>query len=137
MNVDLNALYAVQNFLQLVNDNWTVIIVIVALLISIGKKAKEFFSKSDDEKIAIAKKQVQETMLKLITDAEIDWKDYKKAGSVKRAQVIEEIFEKYPVLSKVTDQEALIAWIDETIDDALKTMREVFTENKTVESEVK
>lgn len=137
MNVDLNALYAIQNFLQLVNDNWTVIIVIVALLISIGKKAKEFFSKSDDEKIAIAKKQVQETMLKLITDAEIDWQDYKKSGSVKRAQVIEEIFEKYPVLSKVTDQEALIAWIDETIDDALKTMREVFTENKTVESEVK
>lgn len=137
MNVDFNALYAVQNFLQLVNDNWTVIIVIVALLISIGKKAKEFFSKSDDEKIAIAKKQVQETMLKLITDAEIDWQDYKKSGSVKRAQVIEEIFEKYPVLSKVTDQEALIAWIDETIDDALKTMREVFTENKTVESEVK
>lgn len=137
MNVDLNALYAIQNFLQLVNDNWTVIIVIVALLISIGKKAKEFFSKSDDEKIAIAKKQVQETMLKLITDAEIDWQDYKKSGSVKRAQVIEEIFEKYPVLSKVTDQEALIAWIDETIDDALKTMREIFTENKTVESEVK
>lgn len=137
MNVDFNALYAIQNFLQLVNDNWTVIIVIVALLISIGKKAKEFFSKSDDEKIAIAKKQVQETMLKLITDAEIDWQDYKKSGSVKRAQVIEEIFEKYPVLSKVTDQEALIAWIDETIDDALKTMREVFTENKDIESEVK
>lgn len=137
MNVDFNALYAIQNFLQLVNDNWTVIIVIVALLISIGKKAKEFFGKSDDEKIAIAKKQVQETMLKLITDAEIDWQDYKKSGSVKRAQVIEEIFEKYPILSKVTDQEALIAWIDETIDDALKTMREVFTENKTVESEVK
>ena len=137
MNIDFNALYAVQNFLQLVNDNWTVIIVIVALLISIGKKAKEFFSKSDDEKIAIAKKQVQETMLKLITDAEIDWQDYKKSGSVKRAQVIEEIFEKYPILSKVTDQEALIAWIDETIDDDLKTMREVFTENKTVESEVK
>lgn len=137
MNVDFNALYAIQNFLQMVNDNWTVIIVIVALLISIGKKAKEFFSKSDDEKIAIAKKQVQETMLKLITDAEIDWRDYKKAGSVKRAQVIEEIFEKYPILSRVTDQEALIAWIDETIDDALKTMREVFTENKDVESEVK
>lgn len=137
MNVDFNALYAIQNFLQLVNNNWTVIIVIVALLISIGKKAKEFFSRSDDEKIAIAKKQVQETMLKLITDAEIDWQDYKKSGSVKRAQVIEEIFEKYPVLSKVTDQEALIAWIDETIDDALKTMREVFTENKIVESEVK
>lgn len=137
MTVDFNILYAIQNFLQLVNDNWTVIIVIVALIISISKKAKEFFSKNDEEKIEIAKKHVQETILKLITDAEIDWQDYKKSGSVKRAQVIEEIFEKYPVLSKVTDQEALIAWIDETIDDALKTMRKVFTENEAAESEEK
>ena len=137
MTVDFNILYAIQNFLQLVNDNWTVIIVIVALIISISKKAKEFFGKNDEEKIEIAKKHVQETILKLITDAEIDWQDYKKSGSVKRAQVIEEIFEKYPVLSKVTDQEALIAWIDETIDDALKTMRKVFTENEAAESEEK
>lgn len=137
MTVDFNILYAIQNFLQLVNDNWTVIIVIVALIISISKKAKEFFSKNDEEKIEIAKKHVQETILKLITDAEIDWQDYKKSGSVKRAQVIEEIFEKYPVLSKVTDQEALIAWIDETIDESLKTMRKVFTENEAAESEEK
>lgn len=137
MTVDFNILYAIQNFLRLVNDNWTVIIVIIALIISISKKAKEFFSKNDEEKIEIAKKHVQETILKLITDAEIDWQDYKKSGSVKRAQVIEEIFEKYPVLSKVTDQEALIAWIDETIDDALKTMRKVFTENEAAESEEK
>lgn len=137
MNVDFNILIAIQNFLQLVNDNWTVIIVIAALGISIEKKVKEFFSKTDEEKIEIAKKHIQETMLKLITDAEIDWQDYKKAGSVKRAQVIEEIFEKYPVLSKATDQESLIAWIDETIDESLKTMREVFTENETAESEEK
>lgn len=135
MNIDVNMLYGIQNFLQFVNDNWTVIIVIIALIISIWKKAKDFFSKSDDEKIAIAKKQVSETMLKLITDAEIDWQEYKKAGSVKRAQVIEEIFEKYPVLSKVTDQESLIKWIDDEIDNALKTMRKVFSENEVTESE--
>lgn len=135
MNIDVNMLYGIQNFLQLVNDNWTVIIVIIALIISIWKKAKDFFSKSNDKKIAIAKKQVSETMLKLITDAEIDWQDYKKSGSVKRAQVIEEIFEKYPVLSKVTDQESLIKWIDDEIDNALKTMRKVFGENEVAESE--
>ena len=135
MNIDVNMLYGIQNFLQLVNDNWTVIIVIIALIISIWKKAKDFFSKSDDEKIAIAKKQVSETMLKLITDAEIDWQEYKKAGSVKRAQVIEEIFEKNPILSKVTDQESLIKWIDDEIDNALKTMRKVFGENEVTESE--
>lgn len=135
MNVDFNILYAIQNFLQLINDNWTVIIIIVALIISIARKAKDFFSKSDDEKIEIAKKQIQQTMLKLVTDAETDYLEWKHAGSVKRAQVIEEIFETYPVLSKVTDQEELIKWIDNVIDESLETMRKVFEENKTIEGE--
>lgn len=137
MNVDFNALQSIQNFLQFINDNWTAVVVIVALIVSIANKAKELFNKSDDEKIAIAKKQIQEIMLKLVTDAEIDWQEYKKAGSVKRAQVIDEIFEMYPILSKVTDQKTLISWIDETIDDALKTMRDLFAENNSAESEAK
>ena len=137
MNVDLNVLYAIQNFLQLVNDNWTVIIVIIGLVIAIAQKAKAFFSKSDDEKIEIAKKQIQQTMLKLVTDAETDYLEWKNAGSVKRAQVIEKIFETYPILSKVTNQEELIKWIDEVIDESLETMRKVFEENKTVEGEDK
>lgn len=137
MNVDFNVLYAIQNFLQLVNDNWTVIIVIISLVIAIAQKAKAFFNKSDDEKIEIAKKQIQQTMLKLVTDAETDYLEWKNAGSVKRAQVIEKIFETYPILSKVTDQEELIKWIDEVIDESLETMRKVFEENKTVEGEDK
>lgn len=137
MNVDFNVLYAIQNFLQLVNDNWTVIIVIIGLVIAIAQKAKAFFNKSDDEKIEIAKKQIQQTMLKLVTDAETDYLEWKNAGSVKRAQVIEKIFETYPILSKVTDQEELIKWIDEVIDESLETMRKVFEENKTVEGEDK
>ena len=137
MNVDFNVLYAIQNFLQLVNDNWTVIIVIIGLVIAIAQKAKAFFSKSDDEKIEIAKKQIQQTMLKLVADAETDYLEWKNAGSVKRAQVIKKIFETYPILSKVTDQEELIKWIDEVIDESLETMRKVFEENKTVEGEDK
>lgn len=137
MNVDFNALQSIQNFLQFINDNWTAVVIIVALIVSIANKAKELFNKSDDEKIVIAKKQIQEIMLKLVTDAEIDWQEYKKAGSVKRAQVIDEIFEMYPILSKVTDQNTLISWIDETIDDALKTMRDLFAENDPTESEAK
>nr|DAQ07341.1 MAG TPA: holin [Caudoviricetes sp.] len=137
MNVDFNVLYAIQNFLQLVNDNWTVIIVIIGLVIAIAQKAKAFFSKSDDEKIEIAKKQIQQTMLKLVTDAETDYLEWKNAGSVKRAQVIKKIFETYPILSKVTDQEELIKWIDEVIDESLETMRKVFEENKIVEGEDK
>lgn len=129
MNVDLNILHGIQNFLQFINDNWTSIIVIIGLIIAITKKAKNFFSKSDEEKIAIAKKQIKETMLRLVTDAEVDYFEWVSAGSIKRAQVIEQVFEMYPILSKVTNQEELIEWVDDVIDEALETMREIFAEN--------
>jgi hypothetical protein len=129
MNIDLNILHGVQNFLQFINDNWTSIIVIIGLIIAIVKKAKDFFSKTDEEKIAIAKKQIKETMLRLVTDAEVDYCEWVSAGSIKRAQVIEQVFEMYPILSKVTNQEKLIEWIDDVIDEALETMREIFAEN--------
>lgn len=126
----MNFLTGIQNFLQIINDNWTTIIVIIGLVIAIIKKAKDYFSKSDEEKIEIAKKQIQETILKMISDAEVDYEEWNKAGSIKRSQVINEIFEKYPVLSKVTDQEQIIEWIDKTIDESLKTLREIVSNNK-------
>lgn len=115
----------IQNFLSLVNDNWTGIMVVIGLMLAIYKKAKDYFSKSNDEKIAIAKEQIKERMLKMITDAEIDFEEWNKAGSIKRSQVIGEIFEKYPVLSKSINQKELINWIDEEIDNSLKTLRKV------------
>lgn len=136
MNIDFNILYGIQNFLQFINDNWTAVTIIVALIISISKKAKDFLSKSDDEKIAIAKKQIQETMLKLITDAEVDYLEWVKAGDIKRSQVIKQIFEMYPVLSKVTNQEEIIVWIDEIINESLKTMREIFENSKDIEKAI-
>lgn len=120
----------IKNFLQFVNDNWTTIIIIISLCIALYQKIKNYVSKSNDEKIAVAKKQVQEVILKLISDAEFDYAEFVKAGSIKRAQVIKKIFEDYPVLAKVTDQTALIEWIDETIDNALKTLREIVAMNK-------
>jgi hypothetical protein len=35
----------------------------------------------------------------------------------------------YPILSKVTDQEHLITWIDEQIDNALHELRSVIKKN--------
>lgn len=120
----------IKNFLQFINDNWTTIIIIISLCIALYQKIKNYVSKSNDEKIAVAKKQVQEVILKLISDAEFDYAEFVKAGSIKRAQVIKKIFEDYPVLAKVTDQTALVEWIDETIDNALKTLREIVAMNK-------
>lgn len=126
----MNILNGVQNFLQLVNDNWTTILVCIGLVIAIARKAKAFFSKSDDEKVEIAKAQIRETILKMVTEAEVDYEEWNKAGSIKRAQVINQIYSEYPVLSKVVDQTALTEWIDGVIDDSLKTLREIVAENK-------
>ena len=120
-----------QKFLQLLNDNWTSILVCIGLVIGIVKKTQDYMSKSQDEKIEIAKKQIQTTILKMISDAEVDWQEWSEAGSIKRAQVIKQIYEEYPILSKVVDQKALIEWIDEKIDSALDTLREIVKTNAT------
>ena len=122
-------LKGIQNFLQFINDNWTTIVVIISLIIAIGKKTYDYFSKSDEERIEVAKKQISGICLKLISDAEVDYESWDKAGSIKRAQVIQKIFADYPILAKVTDQEKLVEWIDETIDTSLKELRKIVADN--------
>lgn len=130
MDVILNGVY---NFLDFINNNWTMITAIFVLIIAIVKKAVDFFGKSQDEQIAIAKAQIREVMLRLVTEAECDYREWVKSGEIKRSQVIDQVFAMYPILSKIADQEEIVAWIDEAIDEALKTMRKIFEENEGVE----
>lgn len=123
-------LNGIQNFLQFVNDNWTSIIIIISLIVAIVQKVKKYFAKSTEEQIATAKSQISEIVLKLITDAEVDYKDWEKAGSIKRSQVIQKIFDEYPILAKVADQEEVVNWIDEMIDTSLKELRNIVAENQ-------
>ena len=120
----------IYNFLTFVNNNWTMIFAIIVTILAIAKKAKEYFGKSKEEQIEIAKAQIKEVMLRLVTEAECNYHEWLKAGEIKRAQVIDEVFAMYPILSKVTNQAEVIAFIDEAIDEALKIMRKVFEENK-------
>lgn len=121
----MNILDGIQNFLLFINDNWTSIIVISGLAIAIAKRVKDYFSKSDEEKIAIAKAQIHEMILKLISDAEADYENWNKAGSIKRSQVMKEIFTQYPILSKVVNQEYFMQWLDHEIDNALATLEDI------------
>ena len=132
----MNLLHSIQNLLQFLNDNWASITIIFGLSISLARNIRDYLEKSNDEKIAIAKSQIHETVLKMITDAEEYYDEYKKSGSIKRSQVIGEIFNNYPILSKVVDQEELIKWIDNEIDNALITLRKVIEENKILEEKV-
>ena len=123
----MDVLIGIQNVLEFINNNWTAIIIIIGLILAIYKKAVNFFGKSTEEKIDIAKRQIKETVLKLITDAETDYFEWVEAGAIKRSQVVNKIFEMYPILSKATNQDELISWIDDMIDDSLEIMREIFS----------
>lgn len=122
-------LTGLKNFLELINQNWTLITVIMGLSLLAFRKIEAYLSLSEQEKINLALEQIRVTALKMVTDAEIEYEEWVKAGSIKRSEVIDCIFEKYPILSKVTDQESLIKMIDGIIDEALVTMREVIEEN--------
>ena len=126
MEVILNGIY---NFLNFLNEHWTMICAIFVLIAVIGKKAKDFFSKSQEEQVVIAKAQIREIMLMLVTRAEVSYAEWIKAGEIKRSEVIDEVFAMFPILSKVTNQAEIIAFIDDAIDEALKTMRKIFEEN--------
>lgn len=125
----MDILDGILKFLTFINDNWVMITTVFGLALAVGKKIKDYMSKSNEEKIEIAKAQINEVMLMLVTEAEKDYLEWTKAGAVKRAQVIDKIFATYPVLSTVTNQKELIAWIDDAIDEALKEMRKIFESN--------
>lgn len=127
----------IQSFLEFINNNWTTIAVCLGLLIGVIKKVQDFFSKTDEERIEIVKKEIQQTMLKMISDAEANYADWNKAGEIKRSQVIKEIYERYPILSKAINQEEMVAWIDREIDNSLKTLREIIKINSAEKTEQK
>lgn len=122
-------LNGINKFLTFIYNNWTSILVLIGLLMGLYIKIKNFVSKSEEERIEFVKIQIKEGMLKMITDAEINFESWNKAGSIKRSQVIKQIYDQYPILSKIVDQEAFIQWVDTEINNSLKTLREIVNNN--------
>ena len=116
------------NILAFVNDNFVSILVCIGLIIGIASKIRNFLLKSNDEKVEIAKRQIHEIMLKMVSDAECDYDEWNKAGEIKRSQVIKKIYEMYPILSKVVNQDELTSWIDAEIYSALPTLNAIIDE---------
>lgn len=128
-------LNGIKNFLQLINDNWTLIAVCLGLLVGIYQKFKSWQAQTDEQKIEYALSMIRETMLRFVTKAEENYADWFKAGSIKRAEVIDELFKQYPILAKAIDQEALIKKIDDAIDAALPELRKIIEETNKQKSE--
>ena len=119
----------IQNFLEFIIANWTSVVVIFCIIFLIITRIKAFFSHSKEERVEIAKEQIRQAILKWVSDAEIDYLEWQKAGAIKRSQVIQKIYTEFPIISKVVDQDSLVAFIDDCIDEALKTVREVVDDN--------
>lgn len=127
---------SVVNLLSWINENWASIATALLLVVAIYFKAKSSYltwkKMSDEEKqkqldlaVAKAKLALDEFILDFVADAEINWQDEgSKLGPIKRAEVIQRIYEQYPVFNEVMEQKELIAYIDKLIDHALVTVRE-------------
>jgi hypothetical protein len=116
------------NFLTWLSDNWTMVLMCVVIVISLAQRAKVFFSKSKEEQVKIALEQVRLEMLDLVTEAE---KTYGSGtGTLKRSQVIQKVFERYPILSKVTSVDSLTIQLDKMINDSLSDMRKLLESNE-------
>ena len=119
----------IENFLRFLNENYVSIMICLGLIIGLTQKIYSFFKKSKDEQLEIVKSQIHEIILRLITSAEMDFDQWNEAGEIKRAQVINDILGRFDILNRVTNQEEIIAFIDNEINESLKTLRKIVKEN--------
>ena len=105
------------NTFQFIETNWINILFVLVLLFVCIRKVASFFKMTKEQKIAAVLRLIKEEILTYMTEAEIDWKEFSKAGEVKRAQVISKVYDKFPILAKCINQEELIDKIDAMIEE--------------------
>lgn len=120
----------IKNFLILLNQNWTTILIIIGLIMGMWQKGLDYFSKPRQKQIQIVKSQIQQIILMLVTEAEEGYEETKKAGQIKRSQVIYQIYEKFPILNRIMNQEEFLDWLDAEIDNALDTLKQINLKNE-------
>ena len=120
---------AIKNTITLIEENWTNILIVISFVIVASKKIAEYIKMSKEERVEAALKIIKEELLKLMSDAEIDWEDYKKSGDIKKSQVIAEIYTKFPFLKDYIEQEELIQRITEMIDEEKEKMDKIINNN--------
>jgi di/tripeptidase len=117
------------NFIHLIQSQWTNIIVVIAIIATVIRTTLNYSALSQEQRVQSALKVINEELMKLMCQAEIQWKDYKKSGDLKRSQVIKDIYNQFPFLSKYMDQDALVKKIYEMIDKQMDNMNNLL--NKT------
>lgn len=74
---------------------------------------------SNEEKLAMIKRLIAINIDAMVAEAEFEFLDYEKSGLLKWSYVMQTIYEKYPELYKVSEQEKIIKWLDELIEKSV------------------
>jgi hypothetical protein len=117
------------NFLTFIDNNWTCLVIIIGLAITLYKKLKFYIPMTDEEKIELAMESIRSVIEEKVAKAEVEWADYKKTGYIKKSQVISELYTQFPILSKYVNQDELVTRIEELIDEALVNINKTINEN--------
>ena len=116
--------------IEFIVKNWTLIIAIAIAICTGIIQLQKFSKKSDEEQLKIVMNLIRETIMDYITRSEFEYEDLVKSGSIKRAQVIKEIFEDYPILGEIVNQEYIIEFIDNVINEGLEELRNIIEQNE-------
>lgn len=113
------------DIIAVLNSAWSIFIVILGIGIFAYSKITSYMKLSKEQKVEAALKVVKSELLKLMSDAEIEWQDFAKSGEIKKSQVITEIYNKFPFLADYISQDELIAKISEMIEEKMADMNKI------------
>lgn len=108
-------------------------LVIAAIILVCINKYREFKKMSQEERVKLALKVIKNEILKLMSEAELDWCFYEKTGEIKKSQVISEIYDRFPFLRDYVNQDDLIKEIDKIIDSKKEIMDNILKPEKVTE----
>ena len=113
------------NFFSFIVKHWTSLIICLALILVMSRKIIAFKQLEHDKKVQINWKIISEKMLAWVMDAEIEYQS--GTGRIKRSAVIAKVYEAYPILNSIADQEEVLQKIDELINVSLVEMKKILS----------
>lgn len=113
------------NTLSFIQENWTNILLVITVIITVIYRVFSFTKLSKEQKVQAILTIVKSELLKFMSEAEIDWKEYEKSGLLKKSDVITKIYDKFPLLKEYLDQETLIQKISDMIENGMIEMNKV------------
>lgn len=125
----------VNNVVNSLSNSLPTIIIVIAIIIGVVRIVIQYSKMTKEERVNAALKVIKEELLKLMSDAEIEWEDYKKSGELKKSQVLKEIYSQFPFLATYIDQDTLVNKLYELIDNEMENMNKIINNTTTDKKE--